>query len=64
MEDGSVIHYRMGHVVVRSLGVFYTENGLLGLRGLYWIQGDLNVLIGLLQRIGLEANIFKSNTAT
>ena len=40
------------------------EDGLLGSRDPKWIQGGLNVLIGLFWRIVPMANIAKSKTMT
>ena len=50
--------------MVRSLVIFYADDGLIGFRDPEWIQGDLNVLIGLLHRVGLMSNVTKSNTMT
>ena len=50
--DNAVIHDGLGHGVGRILGVFYEEDSILGLQDLECIQGSLNVLIGLLLRIG------------
>ena len=57
-----VVHGRLGHAVGWSMGVFYVYNFIVGLRDPEWLQGDLNVLIGLFLRIGLMANIDKSKT--
>ena len=59
-----VIYDRLGHAAVQSLGVLYAENGILGSRDPEWLQGYLNVLIGLFRRIGLMANAVKSKTMT
>ena len=45
-------------------GVFYVVYGILSLRGLDWLQGDLNVLTGLFRRIFLVSNVAKSKTMT
>ena len=50
--------------VIRSMGVFYTNDGLIGLQDLDWIQGSINVLIGIFRRVGLMANVAKSNMMT
>ena len=39
---------------------FYTDYGILGSHNQEWLQGALNVLIGLFWRIGLVAKISKS----
>ena len=48
----------------RSLGVFYADDGLIGSQDTKWIQGDLDVLIGLFRRFGLITNVEKSKTMT
>ena len=64
VEDLEVIQDRLVHVVGWSLGVFYVNEGLLGLWDPEWMQGALNVLIGMLHWIGLVVNIDKSKTMT
>ena len=34
VKDDAVIHNRLGHVMGQSMGVFYAENGIIGLRNL------------------------------
>ena len=41
------------------LGVFYAEDVLLGLQDSEWLQGYLNILIGMFYRIGLMENVSK-----
>ena len=48
----------------RSLGVFYTDNGFLYLQDPEWLYCSINILIGLLQRIGLAYNVDKSKIMT
>ena len=64
VEYGAVIQEGLVHAVVWSLGVLYMDHGLLGLRYPEWLQGALNVLIGLFLWIGLAANVAKSKTMT
>ena len=64
MADYVVIHGGLGHAVGQSFGVLYADNGILGLRYPEWLQGYLNVLIGLFRRIGLMANVAKSKRMT
>ena len=64
VEDESVIHNGLGHVVMWILGIFYSDDGLLGFHDPEWLQGVLNVLIGLLRRIGLMGNFAKSKMMT
>ena len=40
------------------------DNGLLGFPYPEWLNGELNVLIGLSRRIGLMVNVTKSKTMT
>ena len=46
------------------MGLFYTYNGMVGLRDPKWPQGALNVPIGLFQRCGLVVNVTKSKVMT
>ena len=64
MDDNAVIHSEMGYAVGCSLGVFYSDDGLIGLRDPEWLQGDLNISIGLFCCIGLMANIARSKIMT
>ena len=48
----------------RCMGVFYEDHGMIGLRYPEWIQGVIDVLIGLFRRVCLMANVEKSNTMT
>ena len=40
------------------------NDGLIGLRDTEWLQGDINIILGLFLRIGLMANVFKFKTKT
>ena len=62
MEDKAVIEDRLVHAVVHILGVFYADYWILGSQDKEWIQGSLNVLVGMFQGIGLVANIAKLKT--
>ena len=44
------------------MGLFCADVGMIGLSDTEWLQGDINVHIGLFRRVGLMANIEKSNT--
>ena len=46
------------------MGVFYADNGIIGSREPEWIQGAINVLIGILKRFGQMTNVAKSRTMT
>ena len=39
------------------MGVFYTNNGIIGSQCPEWLQGELNLLIGLFCRIGHMENV-------
>ena len=56
VEEVAVVHGGLGHMGGRSLVMLYADDGILGSQYPEWIQGDLNVLIGLFQRIGLADN--------
>ena len=47
----------MGLVVGKCLGLFYTDNGVVGLWYMEWLQGALNLLIGLLRQYGPVVNV-------
>ena len=46
------------------LGVFYSVDGMVGLRYSEWIQNSLNILISLLWWYRIVANVAKSWTIT
>ena len=48
----------------RSMGVFYADNGFIVFQDPEWIQGAVNVLIGLFYRVRLVANVAKNKTMT
>ena len=48
--------------MVWCLGLFYSDDGMVGLYNPEWLQGAFNVLIGLFRRYGLVANVSKSKT--
>ena len=64
MEDNFAIHDGLGMAVGRSMGLLCADDGLIGSQDLEWIQGTINVLIGLLHGVGLVDNVAKSNTMT
>ena len=57
VEDDTFIYCGLVHVVGSIMGVFYADDGPIGLRYLEWVLGGINVLIGLFRRIGLIANV-------
>ena len=58
------IHNGLGHVVGKSVVVFYEDDGIIGYQDLEWLHGASNVIIGLFRRIGLMDNVAKSKTMT
>ena len=44
------------------MGVFCLDDGMIVSRDPEWLQGDTNIIIGILRRGGLMANIEKSKT--
>ena len=64
VEDQRVAHNRLGDNTGRCLEVFYADDGMVGSRDADWIKQSINILLGLLQRYGLAANVAKSRTMT
>ena len=58
------INYGLGHAVGRIMGVLYTEDGAIGSLYPEWLQGSLNLHIGLFRCIGLMSNLAKSKNMT
>ena len=46
------------------MGVFYANEGMIGSWDPEWLQGAINILIGLFIRVGIMANVAKSKTMT
>ena len=59
VEDDLVAHEGPGLAVRRYLGLFYANNGMVGLWDPEWPQGNLSVIIGLFRRYGPVAIVFK-----
>ena len=57
VEDDSGIHSRLGFVVGRCMGIFYADNFMIISRDPEWLQGGINVLMGLFQKVALMTNI-------
>ena len=64
VEDQLVAQEGLVLAVVRCLGLFYEDNIVMGSRDPEWLQGALNVLIGLFRRYGLVVNSAKSKVMT
>ena len=47
VEYHRVAHDRLGETVGRCLGLFNADDGMVGSRGVYWLQHAINVLVGL-----------------
>ena len=59
VEEQRVDHDGLGDTAGRCLGVFYANDGMVGSRYADWLQHLMNVLVGLLRRYGLTANVAK-----
>ena len=53
------VAHGMGEAVGRYLGVFYTDDSMVGSRDAEWIKHLMNFLVGLFQQYCLAANIAK-----
>ena len=62
VEYASSTHEGLGMAVGRCIGAFYADNEMIGSRDPEWLQGYINVLIKLLRRVGIMANVAKSDT--
>ena len=60
VEDQYVVHKRLEIAVGGCLGLFYADNILVVSCYLEWLQGALNVLIGLLCWYVMVVNVAKS----
>ena len=43
VNEKSDVHENLVMVLVTSLGMFYTDDGIVGLKDSVWLQGPLNV---------------------
>ena len=50
--------------VGRCMGLFYADNSMVVLQYPEWLQGVLNVIIGIFIRYGLLATVVKSKSIT
>ena len=57
VEDQLVTQEGLGLAVGRCMGFLYTGDVVLGMQDLGWLQGALNVLIGLLCQYRLGKNV-------
>ena len=59
VEDESATYERQGMELGRSMGMFYEDASMIETREPEWLQGDINVLIGLFRRVRLMDNVAK-----
>ena len=59
-----VAHEVLGLLVGICLVLFYADDSVVVSRDPEWLQGDLNVLIGLFRWYGLVSNVAKSKAVT
>ena len=64
VEDELVTHKGLELEVVRCLGLFYANSGMVGSQYTEWTQGALNVLACLFRQRRLVANVSKSMAMT
>ena len=64
VEDQLVVHKGLGLAEWNCLGLFYKGNGFLGSQDPEWLQGEINVLIGLFRQYRLVVKVAKSKTMT
>ena len=64
VEDQLLDQEGLGLEVVRCLVLFYVDDGMVGLQDTEWLQGSLNVIIGLFRHNRLLANIVKEKEMT
>ena len=64
VEDQRVDYDGLGETVGRFLGVFYTDDDMVGSQELDWLQHSMKVLVGLFRRYGFAANVAKLHTMT
>ena len=64
VEDQQVDQDGLVETVGRCVGVFYADDGMVGLRDPNWLQHPMNFLFGLFRRFILAANATKSLTMT
>ena len=60
LEESLVALEGLGLAVGRCIWLLYTNNRVVGSQDPEWLQGALNVLIGLFCRYGLVTNVAKS----
>ena len=64
IKDQRVPHDGLGETIGRCLGVLYSDNSMVSSRDSACLKHTMNVLVGLVRRYGLAANVSKSRTMT
>jgi Reverse transcriptase (RNA-dependent DNA polymerase) len=59
-NNNGITQHRIGHHAAELLPLFYADDGHLGTIDLTLLEGSLNTLLTLFQRIGLETNLIKT----
>ena len=59
-DNGQASTDGFGPTVEQRLSCFYVDDGVLGSRDHEWLQGAINVLVGLFRRCGLQTDVVKS----
>ena len=62
MEDESTTNEGIGTEIGMCMVVFYADDSIIVSRDTEWLQGDINVLIGIFRRVGLMVNVEKYKT--
>ena len=64
VEDQRVAHGVLVETIGRLLGVFYSNDVMVGSYDLDWLQHAINFLVSIFKRYDLVAKIVKSHTMT
>ena len=63
-DDGTVAADGFGMQVSQKLAMFYADDGLTASRDHNWLQHAMDALVALFRRMGLQANVEKTQTMT
>ena len=64
VEDQLAAQEVLGLDIGRCMGLLYADDGVVGLQDLEWLQGALNVFIGLFRWYGMVENVAKHKAMT
>ena len=64
VEYEYVTHERLGMALGQYMGMFYEDDSTIRSSDTEWIQGDINIIIGLFRRVGIMPNVAESKTMT